>query len=199
MMSCALAAGLATAAFAVQVHVAFDPTISSTAIRRIVKEEAAAIWKPYGVELVFSEDGDVTDPAPGLPRIDVTVERSARRAGESQPVLARATIAPGRLVPDAIRISFDAVDVVIEDHYGDHPGLHDFTIATALGRVLAHELGHVLLGPPGYHDPIGLMRATFPADDLVRTERSRFQLTGLSIARLHERIGTWADGATDAR
>ena len=60
--------------------------------------------------------------------------------------------------------------------------------ALTLGRVLAHELGHVLLGSPGYHGPEGLMKATFMADDLVRLERSRFRLADRSIVRLQERL-----------
>jgi hypothetical protein len=62
------------------------------------------------------------------------------------------------------------------------------------GRVLAHELGHVLLGSPGYHDPAGLMKARFMADDLVRLERSRFRLADSSIVRLRDRIATLSEG-----
>jgi hypothetical protein len=37
---------------------------------------------------------------------------------------------------------------------------------TLLGRVAAHEVGHLLLGS-GYHGPIGVMRAAWP-DDVLR-------------------------------
>jgi hypothetical protein len=76
--------------------------------------------------------------------------------------------------------------------------LHEHAVALALGRVLAHELGHVLLGSPAYHDQDGLMRATFLSNDLARPERSRFRLTDRSVARLRARITSLSDASPAA-
>jgi len=65
--------------------------------------------------------------------------------------------------------------------------------ATGLGRVLAHEIGHVLLGVPAYHDPDGLMRTTFVAEDFEGA-RSRFQLMEQSVVRLRARIASLSEG-----
>ena len=65
---------------------------------------------------------------------------------------------------------------------------YDRVLGLAIGRVLAHELGHVLLGSPGYHDAEGLMRAKFQRDDLARPERSRFRLAPFSVERLRSRL-----------
>ena len=55
--------------------------------------------------------------------------------------------------------------------------------AHALGRALAHEVGHYLLGP--VHAPYGLMRATFSAHELLDTPMlGVYALDGTSRSRL---------------
>jgi hypothetical protein len=56
----------------------------------------------------------------------------------------------------------------------------------ALGGVLAHEIGHGLLGADS-HQRRGLMRATLPATELVAHRRRGYTLSDLEIARLRER------------
>jgi hypothetical protein len=86
-------------------------------------------------------------------------------------------------------MSLDAVESLVERRHGIDPVLgHDLVLAWGLGRVLAHEIGHKVLGAPAYHDDNGLMRTTFLADDLARPERSRFRLAERSVARLRERM-----------
>jgi hypothetical protein len=58
-------------------------------------------------------------------------------------------------------------------------------LGRALGRVIAHEIGHVLLGPG--HEPVGLMRRQFTPIDLGSVEPSAFQLTDRDRADLHYR------------
>ena len=113
-----------------------------------------------------------------------TARRSCSHTPGSSPIPA---------VHGIIRVSLDAVDAVIERQLADNASLHEQTVALALGRVLAHEVGHVLLGAPGYHDPVGLMRARFPTTDLVRWDRSSFRLMDCSFARLRERIATFSE------
>ena len=77
---------------------------------------------------------------------------------------------------------------MLDSQHGVNPLLHDYAIAAALGRVVAHEIGHVLLGMPAYYDTDGLMRTTFFPDDLARPERSRFHVDASGVARLRSRI-----------
>ena len=42
-------------ALAVQVNVEFDHSITSNLIKAVVKDEAAAIWKGHGVDLLWSD------------------------------------------------------------------------------------------------------------------------------------------------
>jgi hypothetical protein len=130
-------------------------------------------------------------------RLDVIVARHQADFAlvRAQSVLGRTTVEPSGVVRGAIDIVFDMVNALIEERRGSDPALHDLELARALGRVLAHEIGHVLLGSPSYHDQSGLMRATFPANDLARLDRQLFRLTDRSADRLRARIA----GLSDAR
>jgi hypothetical protein len=52
---------------------------------------------------------------------------------------------------------------------------HDHALGLVLGRALAHEIGHFLLGA-AEHARRGLMRASFPARDLVDPRAAKFFL-----------------------
>jgi hypothetical protein len=57
---------------------------------------------------------------------------------------------------------------------------------TLLGRVMAHELGHLLLGN-GYHGPAGLMRAEWPDATLPHSGADwRFSIS--EAARMHRAL-----------
>jgi hypothetical protein len=183
----------------VHVNVSFDDSITSQAIKAAAMDEAATIWRKYGVELQFA--APTTNTALSL---DVIVERTAHRSKyDGEPaVLGRTIVTSGKSGQAPLRISFDAVTELLDSQHGANVLLHDYALAAALGRVVAHEIGHVLLGSPAYHDADGLMRTTFFPDDLARPERSRFQLAHHSVVRLRERIAelieaqsTGADGS----
>jgi hypothetical protein len=169
----------------VQVKVEYDRSIAPNVLKAVFKEEATAIWKVYGVELLWS------DSRVGVAqRLDVIVGRNQTDAAlvQSPSVLGHTTIDRSWVVRGSIGISFDAVSALLDERQGADPALHEVELARALGRVLAHEIGHVLLGPPSYHDSSGLMRATYVVDDLARLDRHRFRLTDASARRLRARI-----------
>src|SRR4051812_33377020 len=151
----------------VRINLAFHRSVTATAIKLAAAEEAAAIWAPYGVDLQFDDRG-----APPLVSLDVMVERAGRRSTELLQVLGRTIVAPPPAEQAPVRISYDAVDSLLAHRHGANPLLHDYILAIGLGRVLAHEIGHVLLGVPTYHEEVGLMRTTFLSDDLARPDRT---------------------------
>jgi hypothetical protein len=67
------------------------------------------------------------------------------------------------------------------------PALADQITARALGRVLAHEIGHYLLASPA-HTRIGVMRATFNGRHLTEWDRGDFDLDREAIPRLRARL-----------
>jgi hypothetical protein len=171
----------------VNVNFALDHSITTKAIAPVAREEATALWQPYGVDLLWTDAG-----ARAALSIDVFVEPGGRYVDTvgMQAVLGHTTIFPGPGAPSPIQISLSAIESLLEHHHSPNPFVHEAMLAKALGRVLAHEIGHVLLGVPGFHDPNGLMRTTFIPDDLARPERSQFRLTDRSIARLRVRIAS---------
>ncbi len=175
---------------AVRIHLTFDAAISSHEIKAAARREAAAIWTTYGVDLLFTG----SDVSAAL-SLDAVVARDAVAPYGTPPVLGHTSIAPESASQAPIRISFEAIDALLEHRHGGNPLMHDYVLAIALGRVLAHEIGHILLGAPAYHDANGLMRTTFQADDLARPERSRFLLAEHSVGRLRSRIASLAEAA----
>ena len=56
-------------------------------------------------------------------------------------------------------------------------------LGTLLGRVMAHEVGHLLLGN-GYHGEAGLMLAEWP-DALLTRRAEGWRFSMLEAARMH--------------
>lgn len=137
-------------------------------------QEAAAIWKPLGVEVrldaspTAGEDARVVrvvltdEPAPH----DVVDQRLGwirfSAAGEPESVIHLSRTAALDLLDSlpTLRVRPDAY--------------RDVLLARVLGRALAHELGHYLLESKG-HTPAGLMRARWSVDALMAAERSAFE------------------------
>ncbi|HZT78200.1 MAG TPA: hypothetical protein VFA27_16210 [Vicinamibacterales bacterium] len=171
-------------AIVVHVTLAFDPSIHSRIVRSGAADEATAIWRDYGVDL------DWTGRAPADLCLSARVERTPHAAvGQSGAVLGSAYVpqdAARGIAP--IRIGFDALDALAEPTAAVNVMLHEYAVSTAIGRVLAHEIGHILLGKPSYHDERGLMRPAFASTDFSRSDRSRFRLDDRSVERLHARL-----------
>ena len=77
------------------------------------------------------------------------------------------------------------------------PSRREAFLGRALGRVFAHELGHVLLGTRA-HAAAGLMRATFSPADLVAIDRMHMRLNRELSQRLVRRIEGGFDTAEPA-
>jgi len=168
----------------VHINLVFDGAASHMT-RTIAMREATAIWAVYGVELQWSD----RDCGAAL---DLDVIVGGHEPGTvldgSPSVLGVTMVDSGGLVQAPIRISADTIDVMLQQRIGVDPVLHDREFGRALGRVMAHELGHVLLGVPTYHDSRGLMRARLPIHELARYDREGFRLTDASARRLRDRI-----------
>jgi hypothetical protein len=137
--------------------------------------EAGAIWAPAGIALEWNRNAP-THEARGL-TIEVTID--------DRPTPARRDGALGWVVfkGDGPEHLIHLSRVSAEDLLHRTPGLTDATIAShealigrALGRALAHELGHYILRSK-VHTGSGLMRAAWTSDQAFRFIRDGFELT----------------------
>jgi hypothetical protein len=160
-------------------------------------EEADRIWRARDVRIV-SVDGTI--PAREDVRITLTFGSLAAAArplgGRGEPTSGLGSIwfdengSPG----DTITVDDRAVAEKIAEVKVNNrpladwpPAIGDRVVGRALGRVLAHELGHYLLRSK-MHQTSGLMRAAFSDADLASWERTRFRLDSNVLPRLRANL-----------
>lgn len=146
--------------------------------------EASAIWQQYGVALHWpSPQAD----ASGSTLFDVLLDQHHHVETHAALGEARLAAQPGGYA--AIRLDRQAVEDAMRSltfdqlaHLGHaSPGLSD--VGRALGRVLAHELGHALLATRS-HQTTGLMRPSFTGDELLAETPALYGLSAAEVARL---------------
>jgi hypothetical protein len=179
--------------FVVGVHLQIDQSIASGVLLAALEGETESLWSPYGVHLHWTAGR--TAEAPSDLSLDAILERSidsSLRGSKRGAALGLAFLEQGaaeRIQP--IRVFFDATESALAlrpiTGVSTVRIVHEREMARALGRVLAHEIGHVLLGAPD-HDGAGLMRAVFRPFELADSNRAPFRLTDMSVARLDHRL-----------
>lgn len=164
-----------------------SPRLLSTAIG-----EAQALWFTHGVRLEISEKSNACLVATisGQPLANVRPPISPAPLGTFEvPLGATRFMADGR--PHDIEVSLPAVGALLRDpeamlQIDAKPHLiRDVMTGRAIGRVLAHEIGHFLLRFPAHVGP-GLMAAHHTAAELVDVGRRPFRLAPLLEERLNE-------------
>jgi len=176
--------GRMAAARDVRIDVAFGGGPSRTLEVPALKE-ATLIWAAYGVDV--SALG-----ARGCESID-DVRLTVTLANRPDPGVAAASLGSIRFqdgVPEPAIVLYPPVlaALVTATPFGtfllDSPGaVRDLVLGRALGRALAHEIGHFLLRSQ-QHSAKGLMRAYQPTADLVDPSRHRFELSAADVSRL---------------
>jgi hypothetical protein len=161
---------------------AIDPTVRAHAI-----SEASRIWRQYGVSLVAGDAADCADATDVVLRVTIGLGRDSA-SGDAG--LGAIEFASDGTPGSAIVLNYDAVTRIATSApvMGLHPalwpaGLRDEIIARALGRALAHEIGHYLLRSP-LHARAGLMKARQNGSALSSPNDHPFELTEPDRARL---------------
>lgn len=161
---------------------------------RAMSREAQALWQPYGVRLTW-----VLAAGPGtLPQagdsLKVVDNANDHRATDERR-LGAVLFLEGNVVADkTVVLSINAVGRIAEQtpwasrRVTDWPrGVREELLGRALGRVLAHEIGHYLLLWRS-HTADGLMRPQFASDSLVAQARDAFTLSFNLLPRLRARL-----------
>lgn len=178
---------------AIRLQIVRAAAISDEALETILAE-TIAIWAPYDVSvcpiLTLSRPDDtqgqrwiklVIRNAPAN-RIDGRTPRG-NRALASLPFIDRVT--PGDTMYASLEAARHEVGAAQVEHFP--PVVQDRLAAQLLGRAIAHELGHYLLGSTG-HSRKGLMRASFGGRDLLTPEAGAFRLEAEQAAALTTRM-----------
>ena len=170
------------------VHLTFRGGFSA-ATQQAAAREAARIWRPYGVAVTL---GAAEAPDDHILDVPVFVMRDAGR-DVSTTALASVRFSDGEPEP-IVFVYHSRITAIIArgwlggTTYDEWPvTLRETVLARALGRVIAHELGHILLRSTR-HARLGLMRAMQPLLSLI-TPDFALRLSLDDVARLpsHER------------
>jgi hypothetical protein len=160
---------------AISVGVFAPPDVTESLVIRVF-DEAKAIWGPTGI--AFDWHRIPSKDMAGAWHVTVTIDDHRRDFAEWQGALGWIPFTPYGPAP-SIRLSRANAEALIRKTPGVTDATivgHEILIARALGRALSHELGHYLL-KSRVHTPRGLMRATWPSDELLSLDRRGFELT----------------------
>jgi hypothetical protein len=185
----ALASPRADAGICVNVAVHFANPPLSAALVSTLEQETTAIWGRYDVELRWQAPAcDVVDAS-----FEIRIERHLPRATSAPTVLGATWLQPTNIDRVPVLIDYDATEAVLQSLTIDqlassvgHSPIGPRELGRALGRVVAHEIGHVLLGLPN-HQRQGLMRRSFDPFELVFPTRWQYGLSPPEVARLRHR------------
>ena len=179
---------IARASAHTNLRLVFDAArVVNPAMRANAINEAARIWAQYDVSLVTEENGRCAAVTPDAVTVTIDLGRDSGLGNEG---LGAIQFASDGTPASAIALNFDAVSRIATSapFMGLHPalwpaGLRDEIIARALGRALAHEIGHYLLRSP-HHASSGLMQARHKGSALGSPNVRAFVLTKTDRDRL---------------
>ena len=160
-VTAAMARATDRAVLRVRIVLAFTGPAPSAALVHALKGEAAARWSRYGVLLAWSSTA-ACDAADLSASVAVHRENAPAGARGTDEALGTTSIDETGVIGGPIDIWERVVRAVLAARPAEQrseaalfPGAADTELGRALGRVLAHELGHVLLAapvPPGRPD-----------------------------------------------
>jgi hypothetical protein len=183
----------AAAEICLEVNLQFTEHEPSRALVSSLKAEAASIWEPYGVRIQWSAwpARETCELLHGS--FDVLVDRPRSLDTALTLPLGRTRVGDSAIEHVPIHVDHRATELMLDSLMPEQltrmlgqPFVTSADVGRALGRVLAHEIGHVILGT-SVHQPRGLMRAVFVAPDLVRLPRDSYTLSDPEVMRLRHR------------
>lgn len=146
--------------------------------------EASELWGQAGVELIWSNGSDGSVPRARMLRV-LVISRRAGAQESSENVVLGELLGFGR--PGALAVaSILRAQELVTAWQGPSIGprsIHDGQLGLVLGRVVAHEIGHYLLGT-ATHSRTGLMRARFETPDLIDRRSAAFDVDAATAAQL---------------
>jgi len=177
-------------ALLLQVTLAFPSShpCSSLTVRTAVAE-ANLLWSRYGVAIDLAVPGGAAGDSEILTVVVVETPQSPA-AGKWRRPLGAVTFDPNGTPAPVITVFLadilrfvSGARVLGAFEWQWPPTMRDEIIGRALGRVLAHEIGHYVLRSPRHADA-GLMKPVHFGDALVGHRRHGFALSKAEAARI---------------
>lgn len=163
------------------------PLLSASA-RAAMIEEASAIWRRQGVDINWQPAAVVRPVAPNRLRV-LVVQKRLMGDSAAEPVPIGELVRPSNGHPVAL-ISIDGARHLVSSVRGragyELIAVDERRLGMVLGRALAHEIGHYLLGTHT-HARNGLMRPNFDAFEFTDLRSGTFALDQDAAAWLRAR------------
>ena len=166
----------AFAEICIDMNLRLDEREPPAAIVESMKNEATAIWEPYGVWFRWEATPSLAQCVWTQASFDVLFDQHPQPGRSFKLILGSTHLALRGIDHLPIHIDHEATEELLGSaSVGQLARLLGRTsfgpedVGRALGRVLAHEVGHVLLAVRD-HQPRGLMRPTFGAEDLLEPQ-----------------------------
>jgi hypothetical protein len=186
----------ASAEICIDMNLRFEEREPPPTLVESMKKEAASIWESYGVWLQWRTTASLARCASTQASFNVLLNQNPRRARSLNRILGSTHLAVRAIDQVPIYIDLEATEELLGsvsfEKLARLLGRASFgpaDVGRALGRVLAHEVGHVLLAARN-HQPRGLMRPTFVAEDLLNPQRGFYTLSPAEVTRLRQRERT---------
>jgi hypothetical protein len=171
------------------VHLSIVGTPVAPGLISLATREAAAIWRPYGVLIVAQVKdacaGDVVDGVTVVMSDFTPISRITKLPRLGQIAFG----GDGTPDPEIVIAVDQLLSLVDAATWSGQPLSHrpvmlrQHAAGRALGRVLAHELGHYMLRTPA-HRSDGLMRPAYPIPTLIQRHATGYELAAVDVARL---------------
>ena len=159
----------------------------------LMRAEIDRIWQPYGVAIGWEAPAlSGSKQQLRLTIADAELDRPQQSAARA--ALAWIWFATPTRPGNEIHVSVDAARKLVAGvrvggrSVSAWPGMRETLLARALGRIIAHEVGHFLLVSP-QHAEDGLMRAIFRPDDLLTFRARDYSLAPTAVRALADTIG----------
>ena len=149
---------------------------------RVMKDEATRIWAREGVHLAWPASESAVPAGAPLIRITLIGKEGGPQRTQEEYILGDFLPAEGRIRISVPAASRSAVAATAATRRPRENYEYPLALGYVLGRVLAHEVGHALLGRP--HSATGLMEASFEPAAMADSRSVRFRLNETDAARL---------------
>lgn len=179
---------IATLAVLVITVTAQTPAVTPTLVNHVI-EEVDAIWKPAGLSIVWNRQ-------PGVePSLHVTIgpSRGSASSRDASEPLGWIPFEANRPQPNIYVSLANTIDLLQNSRgvVGHTTGMpiaeRETYVGRAMGRALAHEIGHYLLASRD-HTRAGLMKATRTAAEFFAIDHVRFDVSTTERAIVEQRL-----------